>query len=300
MSDKYFSKRNKPYEKTLSSNFWIAWLSIMQDFGNRNYLCEHFPNYCSDGYPLGYYNGAIQQKIFSELGEVEFDSFETKYLPQVQMFDLIEFFYRFISKPTESWFHHYCGANHPKSYDRSQGRYEYTIEVNKLFERFNQPYKIQKGEIKLIGSPTLDAPLTSLELNTDDEHLKSLIEQALSKFYERKGSGKYIALTLIVDAFERIKTLEGEDKKKSITKVISKISPLKYVQENLDADLRELTKIANDFCIRHHEMTKKPINDPDMIEFLFYQYFNYVRVVLKKYNLLKIKDERDDNDDVPF
>lgn len=300
MTDKYFSKRNKPYEKTLSFNFWTAWLSIMRDFGNKNYLCEYFSDCCSDGHPMGFSDRAIQQKIFSELGELEFDSFEPTYLSQEQMFDLIELFYRFISKPTDSWYHQYCGSNHPKSYDRSQGRYEYTIEVNKLFERFNHPYKLQKGEIKLIGSPTLDAPLISLELDIDDEHLKGLIEQAISKFYERRSSEKYIALRLIVDAFERIKTLEGKDKKKSISKVISKMSPFKYVQENLDADLRELTDVANNFCIRHHEISKKPIGDLDIVEFLFYLYFNYVRLILKKYNLLKIKNKRNNNNDVQF
>lgn len=300
MTDKYFSKRNKPYEKALNSDFWTAWLSIMRDFGNKNYLCECFPDYCSDGHPMGFSNNAVQQKIFSELGELKFDSFKTKYLSQEQMFDLIQFFYRFISKPIENWFHQYCGSDHPKSYDRSKGRYEYTIEVNKLFERFNHPYKIQKGEIKLIGSPTLDAPLISLELDIDDEHLKGLIEQAISKFYERRSSEKYIALRLIVDAFERIKTLEGEDKKKSVSKVISKISLFGYVQENLDVDLRKLTDVANDFCIRHHEISKKPIDDPDMVEFLFYLYFNYVRLILKKYNLLKIEGSRDNSNDVSF
>ena len=300
MTVKYFSKRNKPYEKDLSLNFWTAWLSIMRDFGNRNYFCENFPNYCSGSFPTEYSSEKIQQKIFSELGELEFDSFETKYLSQEQMLDLIEFFYCYISKPIDSWYHQYCGSNHPKSYDRSIGRYEYTIEVNKLFERFNHPYKMQKGEIKLIGSPTLDAPLISLELEIDDEHLKGLIEQAISKFYERRNSEKYIALRLIVDAFERVKTLEGGDKKKSISKIISKISPFKYVQENLVADLRELTDVANNFCIRHHEISKKPIDDSDMIEFLFYLYFNYVRLILKKYNLLKIEGSKDDNNDVPF
>lgn len=300
MTDKYFSKRNKPYEKDLSFSFSTAWLSIMRDFGNRNYLCEYFSDFCSDGFPMGFSNKVIQQKIFSELGELEFDSLESMRLSQEQMFDLIEFFYRFISKPKESWYHQYCGANHPKSYDRSQGRYEYTIKVNKLFDRFNHPYKLQKGEIKLIGSPTLDAPLVSLELDIDDKHLKGLIEQAISKFYERKSSEKYIALKLIVDAFERIKTLEGDDKKKSISKVISKISPFKFVQENLDTDLRKLTDVANNFCIRHHEISKKPIDDPDMIEFLFYLYFNYVRLILKKYNLLKIESSKDNSNDVPF
>lgn len=297
MSDKYFSKRNKPYERALSFNFWTAWLSIMQDFGNRNYLCEYFSDYCPDGHPVGFSNSAIQQKIFGELGKLEFDGFKPMsiYLPQEQMFDFIEFFYRFISKPIESWYHQYCDSNHPKSYDKSQGRYEYTIEMNKLFERFNHPYKLQKGEIKLIGSPTLDAPLVSLELDIDDEHLKGLIEQSISKFYDRTNSEKYIGLRLIVDAFERIKTLEGEDKKKSISKIINKLSPFEFVQKNIDTDLRKITDIANDFCIRHHEISKKPINDPDMIEFLFYLYFNYIRLILKKYNLLKIKNKRSNN-----
>ncbi len=51
--------------------------------------------------------------------------------------------------------------------------------------------------------------------------------------------------------------------------------------------MQELTNIANNFCIRHHEIGKKEINDPEIIDFLFYLYFNYIRLILVKYNMVK-------------
>ncbi len=300
MNEKYYSKRNKSYAINLSSDFWVAWLSIMRDFGNKSYLCEYFYTICSDGHPYGYDMSCIQEKIYSELGKIEFVSFRPTLLIQEQMFDLIEFFYRFIGKPTDGWFHEYCQNYHPKSYNKQQGRYEYTVAVNNLFKKFNHPYMLKKGEIKVVSSPILDTPLTDLELETDDRHLKKLIEDALSDFYDRSGTRKYTALLSIVNAYERLKTVENKDKKQSVLKVIKKLSPLDYVRQHLDTDLCELTQIANDYCIRHHEMTKKPIDDSDMIDFLFYLYFNYVRLILKKYNMLRTKEEKEKTYDTPF
>lgn len=287
MTRKYYSQRKRVLNSHLNSDFWLAWLNTMQDFGSKNYLCEHFSNECCDGHPVGFNSETIQGKLYCELGDLKFSSFMTTDLSQDNMFDLIEFFFKYISKPTSGWNHGYCGSFHPESYDTPKGRYEYTIAVNDLFKRFNHPYKLKNGEIKLLGSPTLDTPLTTMELDTDDSHLKKLMEQALTDFYDRSGARKNQALQALVDVFERLKTIDHTNKKKSIAKIIGKLSPIECVQKNLNRDLRELTNVANNFCIRHHETTQKIIKDPDMVEFLFYLYFNYVRLIFKKYNLLK-------------
>ncbi len=44
--------------------------------------------------------------------------------------------------------------------------------------------------------------------------------------------------------------------------------------------------IANKYMIRHSEMDKKDIDDPDFLEYLFYQYYIAIRLILKKYKCL--------------
>lgn len=300
MTDKYFSQRKQSasgYRSALSHDFWTAWLSTMRDFGRKQYLCEDFGRYCTCGARTDWDKDTIQERILAELGNVTFISFKSTLLSEDRMFDLIEFFYGFVSKPTDEPHECYCNDWHYGEFDRQRGRYEYTVEVNKLFDRFNHPYKLKKGRIILVISQTLDAPLTSLEIRTDDEHLRTLIEQAVSDFYHRSGSRKSLALRSIVDAFERLKTLEGHDKKDSVAKVVRNVSRIEAVQKAFDADMRELTRIANDFCIRHHEMGKKPIKDPDMVEFLFYLYFDFVRLILKRYNMIAGETSRESGED---
>jgi hypothetical protein len=50
--------------------------------------------------------------------------------------------------------------------------------------------------------------------------------------------------------------------------------------------------------IRHTEIGKIPITDSDFREYLFYAYYNCIRLILMKYKYVK-RDSKED-DDVPF
>lgn len=288
----YFTERTRPAlpqdQLVLGKNFWIAWRQIVRDYGTKNYLCEQMGDSCCDGHPTGSSESAVQRKVFLELGDAKWPTDDSE-IPEDQgrIFDFIEFFGRFVSKPTSSWYHSFCGDHHPTAYDPDAGRQEYEAEVNRLFKKMRHPYRVKNGEVRLENSPLLDTPLANIELQTDDDHLKGLVDSAIRDFQDRSGTRKSLGLRQMVDAFERLKTIKDDDKKRSVAKVINGLSPEDHVRSALNDDMKELTGIANNFCIRHHERGKKPLVDEDMIEFLFYQYFNYVRLILKKHNMLK-------------
>ncbi len=56
-------------------------------------------------------------------------------------------------------------------------------------------------------------------------------------------------------------------------------------------------KIVNDFMIRHSEVGKISITDNDFREYLFYAYYNCIRLMLIKYKYAKGTFEKND---VPF
>lgn len=112
---------------------------------------------------------------------------------------------------------------------------------------------------------------------TKDEELNNLLEEAKSRFLNPKD--KQVAVEKLWDAFERIKTYFGHDKKKASEILITKISgelDRTYFQE----EFRKFTKIGNDYRIRHHETSKKEIKDDKYLTYLFFSMLSLIDLCL--------------------
>lgn len=94
------------------------------------------------------------------------------------------------------------------------------------------------------------------EAKTYDKELNALIEEAKERFFN--PNDKQIALEKLWDAFERIKTFfssEGLKKNQSASKLVDTISK-KFDKDFIDKEFQALTKIGNNYRIRHHETDK--------------------------------------------
>jgi hypothetical protein len=291
MSELYYSQRHQKIHHGLDpivgQNFWAAFLAYFDRLSSDNYLCCVFPNECTDGHPVGSSDEAIALRMREELGEIVWGDFRIRIPGSTQILDILEFFFRYVAQPMDQWYHDYCKSYHPRSYDIPRGRYNYTVNVNSMLKRFNHPYKLQKGVIVRVDSEVLDSRITSVEFRTDDDHLLTLLNSAVDNFLDRSGTKKLEGLRSIVDAFERLKTLEDTDKKKSVAQVIEKLSPFDEICLHYDDHLRKLTDFANKYTVRHHEVDKIVLDDETLIDYLFYSYFNLVRLILEKYNLVE-------------
>ena len=81
------------------------------------------------------------------------------------------------------------------------------------------------------------------------------------------------------DAFERAKTYFDVDKKQSAEKLIDYIS-VDIDKEIIKAEFHTLTKIGNNYRIRHHEKNKKEISDPNQIAYLFFRMLSLLDLVM--------------------
>lgn len=107
--------------------------------------------------------------------------------------------------------------------------------------------------------------LNDIKPNTDDNELNLLIQEAIDRFYDMD---KQVAIEKLWDAFERLKTHFSKDKKNSSIQLV------KMISENfdlilIDEEFNILTKIGNNYRIRHHEIDKKELTEQHRNYFFF-------------------------------
>lgn len=114
--------------------------------------------------------------------------------------------------------------------------------------------------------------------NTTDEELNQLIEEAKER-YLRLGD-QTVAIEKLWDAFERIKTYFGPNKKTSVNQLVDRVS-LDIDREVFEDEFKLLTSIGNNYRIRHHETDKKPLSTPSQIGYLFFRMLSLISLCLE-------------------
>ena len=202
----------------------------------------------------------------------------------MEALDYVEFFHDCVSTPASTSFHQFFAHDHLSDFDRDGARNAYRGMVNRAFSVLGYHYEMRStGEVVRLTEPREDSEILAFASPAVDQHLKTLVDRAVKDFYDRTGTRKGAALEAIVDAFERAKTLEDGDKKASLQKVLDRLSTEAEIRATVEAEMRLLTDAGNRHQIRHHETTQIPISDSDVRDYLFYRYFNLVRLILKKY-----------------
>jgi hypothetical protein len=159
----------------------------------------------------------------------------------------------------------------------------YTARQNYIYETFQNLLDYLETE-NIQGKKTTHLYYKD-EIKTIDEELDKLIEEAKERFH--KTSDKQIALEKLWDAFERIKTFYGSKKNVSGEKLVELIST-NFDKVFIDEEFKSLTKIGNNYRIRHHEKDKIEIKDIKHIEYLFLRMLALLNLCLEN---IKIQDK---------
>lgn len=142
--------------------------------------------------------------------------------------------------------------------------------------RRNAQIVVDLLEVALSEQASLSYDLVDLQI--DDNEFNKLVEQAFQYYKEARID---TATEKIWDAFERIKTFYKQyDKKGSITKLIDIVSKnnAEY-RKMVEEEFTSLTKLGNDFRIRHHETNKKDICCKEHYDYLFHRCIAVLRLV---------------------
>jgi hypothetical protein len=150
-------------------------------------------------------------------------------------------------------------------------------EINLLLKNNDIIYKLASGKMEV----TIMS-LKSKEVITEPG-LKELVTQATTLYNNKTTSDKQLAVEKIWDALERLKTYYSDlDKKKSSEKIISDMSNQNDTYKELFNDeFLKLTKIGNDFRIRHHETNKTDIIDNNYYDYFFLRCYALIDIALK-------------------
>ncbi|MBI3247699.1 MAG: hypothetical protein HYZ50_14440 [Deltaproteobacteria bacterium] len=284
---RYFSEREfgdpAGNIQEIGEPFWRAWAGLIRSYSERNYFTEKFPESCFESpYPV-----QCDQQSLSSLFRAEIEGVSWPLvagaIPETHfILDSIEFFARIVSKPTQIRYHSYGQHDHILAFDQESGLLEYHEAVNRLFRRCKHPYELQldaSGRVERILPAGLDE-LVKTRYRTGDSTLDQLLTVAVTKIQDKDPAVRAEALEKLWDAWERLKTILNPDKKQGINQLLQRAFPEPQLCGQVNDEANALTRIGNDFMIRHSETTKVAIAS-EHVDYLFHRLLALVQALIR-------------------
>jgi len=160
---------------------------------------------------------------------------------------------------------------------------EYQKAIKEFKEILNDSLHIDDGmDLSYLLDLNVNVELLfDRKTKTNDQELDSLINEAKDRFFIPKD--KQIALEKLWDAFERIKTYFDSNKRKSSSELVS-IASDGFNFEFIENEFKLLTKIGNEYRIRHHETDKIEVTKSKHIDYLFFRMLSLIDLCIKSIN----------------
>ncbi len=251
----------------------------------QNMLAQLFPEYCPDG------NAICGTDIWRATNTMQALIPELEWPPNEStsdgvLFDLIEFFATRVAAPENQHWHGFM-RHYELEFDLRSGKKTFRNEINDMLRAGSTLFELtNQGKIERIGTPDLRAAILDLQPNTGDVELDALIIQSRELYRSPKLQDRQSGIEKLWDAFERLKTIEpGGDKKQKIAALLAKISS-EPLRQKVEEEMFALTKIGNEFRIRHHETDKHPVPGPEGQDYLYSRLSTLVIYLLKVSNRL--------------
>lgn len=116
--------------------------------------------------------------------------------------------------------------------------------------------------------------------DSGDSTLDALLKQACDLFRDPAPDARKQAVEKLWDAWERAKTLRGNDKKQSADDLLRDATDCDDFLRVLNEEANALTRIGNNFYIRHFEVDKAPIRRPEHYDYLFHRLYALLHLLL--------------------
>lgn len=200
--------------------------------------------------------------------------------PSSAILDLMEFCYRHVAGIGRAIYHEFFGHQH-LIFDEETGQDELWEDFNSMLQRNGSIYYMDHyGRIQRTGVAVITSTVENTVFNTGDDALDGLLEQAREKYLDRRPQVRLESLYPLWGALERMKTIEHQDKKRGIERLIANATSNTQMATVIDDELSSLTQVGNNFQIRHYETGTVGVETSD-VDYLFHRAFATVAHLLK-------------------
>lgn len=203
---------------------------------------------------------------------------------QYALLDFIEMIYANIKDIKDKKYHDFFKHHHFQySQTGVNGRREFIKDINRVFSKTGLLYELSgNGQVnRIVENSVIDEELLKDIADIEETGLKQLLEEAIEYHKMPDPSRNKDAVEKLWDALERLKTFYGDDKKKSLEKILNYMSDGDDYYNVFDTEFGALTKIGNDFRIRHHEVSKIDITDMRYYDYFFNRCLSLIGVAIK-------------------
>jgi len=262
-----------------------AWSAIVAAFDHakaNQWLAKSFPTFCDEHQAAVV--GTNHRGVFALLA-AQIPKFQDRPQSDTNLgtgaaMDLIEFVWRYVSKPTQLKYHEWFSHYH-LGHDVNVGRQEWAAVVNQLFQRQQLAFQLRPdGQVRRVGSPAAQLVLSSQLPLVGDAQIDDKIRLARERFLSPRPTDRATCLEPLWDVLERVKTRLDSDTKRGISLLISRMASDPGSQDLLDKELRSLTDIGNNYQIRHFAERAKPV-EAVMIDNLFVRGYSMAGMAIK-------------------
>jgi hypothetical protein len=287
----YFSDRERgvaPQTATeMTPEAWRGIASLISVALDDGSFGARFPQCCPDGVCTYATNRQrfweVLRAEIPNLAQNEMLLHENEPPPLLDLMDLIEFCWRSIGRLQQLDYHHFY-KHHHISFDVDAGRREFRDEINLIFSRNNLAYTLSEaGAIERLVPVEIGDALDNACFATGDPELDRMLDAARRKFLDPDITERHDALKELWDAWERLKTINGKDKKAGIAELLDQIAGPKALnfRSMLEKEAKQVTEIGNTFQIRHSETTQEPLSSEHHVDYLFHRLFSLINLLLR-------------------
>ena len=280
----------KQIERT--SDISIEMFSMLLNCCKKFYenLAWKYPAQCTDGFPCAGYN----YEQFRTHMKFEIPELANCFVPperkgkcynQYALLDLIEFVAQNCRDISNREWHDFMKHHHLWFAETNNVSCTFREEINDIFKKTGLLYVLTENLTieRVVEYVTLTSDVEESIQSVGEEGVKELLSEAMSLFKQPNPINHKLAVEKLWDALERLKTYYTNlDKKDSVAKIVKDMGSGQEEFEKLFNDeFLALTKIGNDYRIRHHETDKIEIKDLRHYDYFFNRCLALIAVALQ-------------------
>ena len=212
------------------------------------------------------------------------DDEESEY-DQYALLDLIEFFAENLRDVVVGSFHSYFGHYHLTCQNSRNVCVQFRDEINSIFQKTGLLYELNTDlqVERIVENSPLTPAVESAIAAVKEAGARELLQEAILLHRSPNPADIRNAVEKLWDAYERLKTYYTTiNKAKSAEKIVNDMAAGQAPYVTLfDTEFRALTKIGNDFRVRHHETDKVEITDIRYYDYFFNRCLSLIALAIQ-------------------